>query len=376
MKLGFKGGDLMAKKNDMTVKILMLGGRRCGKTSVLASMQNCFDKEFGSGNLTINIDDPGTMLDLNEKMIEIKGYFDGDHSENFSPDDNPTTEIRRYDLSISLKSKYNGQINFQFIDYPGEWVQDKAHLPELHELIKESHVFLIAIDTPHLMEQIRGEEQDGIGMYNDKHNRSSMISGLLKNELKADSEGKMILFVPLKCEKYKATNQMPLVKHKVKISYRELIDHLNNQYSNVPCTMAVTPIYTFGTVEFKRFKRDSESHEIIIEEKYKTPKYPLYGFMENAKGSPEPQYCEQPLVYILTFILATAKRIKEAKKARPTGIPTLIRKITITLGENFFNIPSADDYMKEIQNLKNKMVLGDGYEIITDPLEITKSGAQ
>ena len=365
----------MAKTSDITVKILMLGGRRCGKTSVLASMQDCFDKEFGASNLTINIDDPGTMLDLTNKMSEINGYFDGDHSENFSPDDNPTTEIRRYDLSISLKSKHNGQVNFQFIDYPGEWVQDKSHLPELQKLISESHVFLIAIDTPHLMEQTQSEEQDKIGKYNEYHNRSNMISKLLKNELKS-ANGKLILFVPLKCEKYKAANQMPLVKHKVKIAYRELIDHLNNQYNTVPCTIAVTPIYTFGTVEFKRFKRDPETREIIIESKYNTPKYPLYGFMDDAKGSPEPQYCEQPLVYVLAFVFATAKKIKEAKKAPSKNPFLLIRNAIITLGENFFNMPSADDYMKEVQNLKNKMVLGDGYEIITDPLEITKSGTQ
>lgn len=365
----------MAKTSDITVKILMLGGRRCGKTSVLASMQDCFDKEFGASNLTINIEDPGTMLDLTNKMSEINGYFDGDHSENFTPDDSPTKEDKYYDFSISLKSKHNGKVNFQFIDCPGDWVQDKAYLPKLQKLISECHVFLIAIDTPHLMEQTQCEDQDKLGKYNEYHNRSSMISNLLKKELEVP-DGKLVLFVPLKCEKYKAANQMSLVKHKVKIAYRVLIDHLNNQFSTVPCTIAITPIYTFGTVEFKRFKRDEISREIIIDEKYKTPKYPLYGFLDDAKGSPEPEYCEQPLVYVLAFIFATAKKIKDAKKAPSKNPFLLLRNAIITLGENFFNMPSAEDYMKEINNLKSKMVLGNGYEVITDPLDITKSGTQ
>lgn len=365
----------MAKTSDITVKILMLGGRRCGKTSVLASMQDCFDKEFGTSNLTINIDDPCTMLDLTNKMSEINEYFDRDHAENFCPDDNPNKEVCRYDLSISLKSKHNGTVNFQFIDYPGEWVQDKQHISELKNLIIESNVFLIAIDTPHLMEQTQSEEQDKIGKYNENHNYSSKISKLLKESLKAKDD-KLILFVPLKCEKYKAANQMPLVKHKVKIAYREIIDHLNNKHNRIKCTIAVTPIYTFGTVEFKRFKRDPETHKIIIDPKYKTPKYPLYGFMDNAKGSPEPLYCEQPLVYVLVFVLATAKKVKEAKKVHSKNPFHIWRKLFTTLGEKFCNMPSADDYMKEVQNLKNKMVLRDGYEIITDPLKITKSGTQ
>lgn len=29
------------------IKVMMFGGRRCGKTSVLAAMQSCFEKEFG-----------------------------------------------------------------------------------------------------------------------------------------------------------------------------------------------------------------------------------------------------------------------------------------------------------------------------------------
>ncbi len=284
----------MAKKSDITVKILMLGGRRCGKTSVLASMQNCFDKEFGSSNLTITIDDLGTTLDLTNKMNEINQYFYGDHSENFIPDDHPTREIRRYDLSISLKSKSKGKIRFQFIDFPGEWIKDTSHHEELNNLIDESHVFLIAIDSPHLMEQTQSEEPDIIGKYNHNHNRSGMINEILK---KVNLNGKLILFVPLKCEKYKASNQISLLKHKVKIAYSSIINHVNND--NIICTTAITPIFTFGTVEFKRFKRDPDTHDIIIDPNNNTPKYPLYGFMDDAKNYPEPHYCEQPLVYII-----------------------------------------------------------------------------
>lgn len=365
----------MPKINSITIKILMLGGRRCGKTSVLASMKKCFDEKFGSSNFTITYNDLETMVDLTNKMEEIQNYFLEDLSKNFIPDDNPTHEIHYYDFNISLKSKSNSKIKFQFIDYPGEWIDDTEQLPKLKELVEECDVFLIAIDTPHLMEQPLSNNQDSLGRYNEARNRSSRISSLLKGYINPSNlNGKMILFVPLKCEKYKASNQMNLVKHKVKIAYREIIDHLNNQYTRIKCTIAITPIFTFGTVEFKRFERDKKSREIMVYENPKIPKYPLYGFMRNVENRHIPQYCEQPLVYILAFIFSMAKKIKESKGK--IFIIDILKKCVNMFGERFLNMPSLKDYLNEIDNLKSKMVLDDGYEVITDPLKITKGGTQ
>ena len=82
------------------------------------------------------------------------------------------------------------------------------------------------------------------------------------------------------------------------------------------------------------------------------------------------------LWYTFLFSYLPLRRKKKKLKPHSKNPFRIWRKLFTTLGEKFCNMPSADDYMKEVQNLKNKMVLRDGYEIIIDPLKITKSGTQ
>ena len=94
--------------------------------------------------------------------------------------------------------------------------------------------------------------------------------------------------------------------------------------------------------------------------------------MENSTNAPEPEYCEQPMVYVLAFMFAAAQRAKEGKKS-PKNPFSRLRSAIMTLCDNFFNMPSAEDYMTEVKNLKNRMCKDNGYEIITDPLGISKN---
>lgn len=358
---------------DYTINILMMGGRRCGKTSVLASMQSCFESEFGSSNLTINIDDPSTMLTLTNKMDDIRNYYNDNKANDFQPDDSPTKGKPIYELSVNLKSKPKGKIKFNFLDYPGDWIlpkedetEEKRNLNNIRTLIEKSGVIIIAIDTPHLMEQTHSDNPDALGIYNEKHNRCNMTCQMLKSYLDFTSQSKMILFVPLKCEKYRNEGNMNLVKRKIKVAYKPLLDHINNEYNRQRCTVAITPIYTFGTAEFKRFERD-ENGKIIIDPVHKTPKYPMYGFTSNALNAPSPKYCEQPLVYVLIYLLTIAKKSKDDTYKKNSWFKNLFEKI----GESFFRVPSADDFIKEINNLKKRLVTNeDGFEVVTDPFNL------
>lgn len=46
------------------------------------------------------------------------------------PDSNPTEEIMVYSFIVGIEGKKGG-IRIDFIDYPGEWLTDKGHLPQL-----------------------------------------------------------------------------------------------------------------------------------------------------------------------------------------------------------------------------------------------------
>lgn len=53
----------------------MVGGRRCGKTSVLAAMKSNFEQQFAETDLTMSYADLETLSILEEKNNEMKEYF-------------------------------------------------------------------------------------------------------------------------------------------------------------------------------------------------------------------------------------------------------------------------------------------------------------
>ncbi len=358
----------MRDKKNYNINIMMMGGRRCGKTSVLASMEQCFDKKFGNSNLTINPYDSATTIDFANKIKEINDYYNNDQTENFQPNDSPSKELTEYKMSLSLKNKSNGEIHMNFTDFPGGWISQKDNVKNLEKHIQNSHVIIIAIDTPHLMEMTRSEDPDAIGKYNEGTNKSNLVCKLLKKFLNLDNGVKMILFVPLKCEKYKNNGTMPLVCRKIRAAYSLLIEHINNVQNRDKCIMAITPIYTFGTVEFKRFKRSDEG-KIIVYPDTKLPKYPLYGFTDDAENEPQPLYCEMPLIYTLIYVLTIAKETKEKKHNRSKWFIKAMRR----LGESFLKFPSAEDFIIEINGLYSELSKcmnnkNEGFELITNPL--------
>lgn len=342
--------------NDMHINIMMIGGKRCGKTTVLAAMKDHFDKEFGRTNLTIK--STNKIVFLNEKIDEMKALYN--HKETrFTPEDNETANIVEYNIELSLKHKPNGKINYSFIDFPGEWLNDDSHAIELNAIVEKSSVIIVAIDTPFLMEEAPDSTGDTIGIYNEKRNRSGVICDFLKG-INLTETGKMVIFVPLKCERYLHNEKMDLVNKRVHTAYRSFFDHINNDINRSKCTTAIAPIFTFGTVEFARFERNGS--EIIIDEEYKTPRYPLYRFTDEADSEPEPKYCEQPLLYVLLYILKCAEASKKKQ------YENVVSRFFLNIGETFFKMPSAADFLKEITDIQAAIkVSGDGYEIITDP---------
>lgn len=350
-----------------SINVMMFGGRRCGKTSVLAAMQSSFEKSFGKGNLTISTADDDTLFTIEEKKREINNYFiHKGQSREFVPDDTPTTEVMEYKFEIGLKHKSNGSIIVNFIDYPGEWLGNKENFSKIKDIMKKSNVVIVAIDTPYLMEQTHSDAEEAVGEFNDRRNYSERIGEMLKKNFELNNGIKMVLFVPLKCEKYLHEGKMPLVYKKIRKAYETTFNYLDGN-NKQKCIVAVTPIITFGCAEFQRFERD-ENHNIILDENYHLPKKALYIFTDTRYTEPQSQYCEQPMVYILAYVFEMARRLKE-NNANSSGF---FGKIINWFEESFLNMPSADDYLLELDNVKKAMKTNDaqaGYYLVNNPLK-------
>ena len=387
----------------LTLKVMMLGGRRAGKTSTLAAMQGCFDKVFRDTVLNI-IPEGGTTLEaIEKKQAEIKRYVDGaEQNLMFVPDHNPSSEDQIYRFLLKMQSqKKHDAIHLEFYDYPGEYlIGNHPEYDKIEKHIEDSDVLMIILDTPYLM------EEDGI--YNVTRNRCDRITSAIKtNFVLQSSVPKMVLFVPIKCEKYYDENRIDEVFSKVESCYEDLIFYLRGH-----CEMAVTPIFTLGTAVFAGFDYDESSGETIMSKELDgeiLPSKPLYRFSPKAKEAAkrqglaksytaEPKYCEQPAVYTIYYALTFASNVakimemkrKQDKKGLKklffnpkfsvmvlsflkTAIPSPLWGIVKpeTLGkmvealQQRYDFPSAEDFLQQRDIVYKRMKRsGDGYYVL------------
>ena len=362
----------MADNKKFEVNIMMFGGRRSGKTSVLAAMKECVDKTFNneaSLGFTIASADDETAVKLIEKSQEIKGYYDLPEEERknpITPDNSPTFDKQEYKFNISLIDKPSAKLQINFVDYPGEWLDNSTQYGQLKEIMEKTDIIIIAIDTPYLMEASKTEE--AVGKYNESKNFSARVAEMVKNNFVVSENTqrkKMVLFVPLKCERYhNASNpskdEMELVNQKIHKAFENLIAFVTQGENANRYECAITPIFTIGNLRFTRFQEDENGDFIMYEGKY--PAKPMFRFDDNAI-EPEPEYCEQPLLYTLLFLFKWAEQSKTRK-----GLGRLLTPFD-TLASRFLKIPGAEDFAARSEYLRSKLEKeSDGYEILSDPL--------
>ncbi len=358
----------MMNTNNYSVNIMMFGGRRCGKTSVLAAMKECFDKKNGGSDLTITADDNETMLTLRKKRNEIRNYFaNRGNAKRFKPDDNPTKGKQEYKMRISLKSKSNNNLVLNFLDFPGEDLDNASTLDELDKDMEKSEIIIIAVDTPFLMENCITNDPEEVGQYNEGRNYCDQLSDMVKQHFDLNKSRKMIIFVPLKCEKY-IPNQQSTINSKICNAYSSLINHVTaNEYAN-SCQVVITPIQTFGKARFARFDTDGAGNIKLDENGL--PSDPIYIFDDDAKNEPEPVNCEIPVEMILLYLFDTARQAKQKEINNLKGF----EKIAFRFGKTFLGWPGADDFMGQEDYLREQLRKASrNYFIVADPLRMESS---
>ncbi len=287
------------------INILMLGGKRCGKTTVLSSMSMEIGKALAGTRLQL-LPMQNTDVKLRNAADVIRkkiGEFDNPLIRT-TVDENPTGARDVYEFSFQMPGVKPVVINIH--DIPGEWLTDPLHEKEVRALIAVSQVIIIAIDTPYLFYKMGRE---GYGQYHEEYNKPREIANFFKNSLSpADIQDRMVLFVPLKCERYYHLTYTPKLNayHRnymqelfeaVCIGYRDLLFYLRStpQLAN-SLTIAVTPILSAGGIDFVKFVKDEQTGRVMS--LYQEPE-----FLADSEKGYSPRFCEQPIVYALTYVL-------------------------------------------------------------------------
>ena len=328
----------------LTMRVCMLGARGVGKTSVITSLYRSQKEAVSGTNLFLSAD-AATSTRLNNKENLLENLFKGLHAkgdlmtESGIPGDSVETV---FGFTYGMHSE-RINIDLEIRDYPGEFLVQEPE--KVANYVAEADAVLIAIDTPCLME--------ADGYYNEGKNRPNLVMDFLMKNLDSSSE-KLVMFVPLKCEKYYLDETILQVTEKVRSVYSRLISHLKGQQNdksgkkNVCCV--ITPIQTLGGVAFDSFETDDDGKvkEITVSGGLPVPSKVNYRYIAtNAEYTPK--NCEQPLYYLLAFVSRQYKQAIEQQNS--SGFFARLREL-------FRLTPKIDEFMLEIALLGQRRLDG------------------
>ena len=256
------------------LKVLMMGGRRCGKTSALASL---FDQMIhGATNeyLTVCDDtisetkvDPVTKKEevkdlLGNKKLELKHFIEKGGNNTFLVDAGPTRNFWDYNLRVQIPGT-NKSTTLLFRDSAGEFFDAGGmHHDETQSFIKDCDVFVVVVDTPYLM---AGSES-----VNEAANIVDSIHTFLTQ---IDNDGgrkeKLVIFVPIKCEKWIQEGKIDEVIQKVEETYAATIKHLE---ATGKTEISIIPIQTAGDILFSELRDAYTLYNTLTKENKKCAK--------------------------------------------------------------------------------------------------------
>ena len=134
----------------MAHQILMLGGRRSGKSSILASIVYALGQNSELFSITDQTDytsKDGLGISLNAKRIEIDNYLKSrknvGRNSHFLVDMSPNRGEGNYNLETQIQGA--NKVRFDFVDVQGESMEVKSQYHNrVKELVTQSDVFAAA----------------------------------------------------------------------------------------------------------------------------------------------------------------------------------------------------------------------------------------
>lgn len=335
----------------MKMPVCMIGPRGVGKTSVITAMYNSQKEAVRNSGLFLAASGDTQMI-LDDKKLLLRNAFSGFHeegslmTESGIPGDSSES---LFEFTYGMHEK-RINIDLEIRDYPGEYLKKEPQI--VADYIRNASAVMIAIDTPCMMEEG--------GRYNEGKNAPALVMDFLMKNL-SNEEEKLILFVPLKCEKYFRENRIDEVTQCVQENYKKLLYYLRdkenvNGFKKKVCC-AITPIQTLGGVVFDSFGKnlDGTVSEFAAKDGNMLPVKINYCYV-STDAEYSPKYCVQPLYYLLAFVSKQYQRAQGEEKA----LGWLGR-----LKEVLRLIPNVDEFMMEIASMGARRMDGtQGYKIM------------
>lgn len=231
-----------------------MGGQRVGKSSALAAIMNAFvngcGKDiFSAQDVTVLSKVEGVkQASISSKLSEVKDMLRRNVGQTIIVDSGKTNIKWDYSLKLSIPES-NRSMMITFTDVNGEFFEGgNMHQDTILELVKTYDVFVVAVDTPFLMESRNNDNEWVDPIINNKYNCIDSIHTFLANIDDEDGENaKLVIFVPIKCEAWAKRNALDDVTEAVKEDYATSLKALGKFKS---IQIEVLPVQTVGSAVF------------------------------------------------------------------------------------------------------------------------------
>ena len=236
------------------LKVLMMGGQRVGKSSALAAIMDAFISGAEKDILTAKDSTTLTKIEgekqtsIASKLAEVKEMLVKNSGKTIIVNSGNTNKKWNYNLELTLTGTTDS-MNITFTDVNGEFFEGgNIHQEEIIDLVKEYDVFIVAIDTPFLMESKNDDSDLVNSVVNEAYNCTLSIHTFLTQINDNDGkDAKLVIFTPIKCEYWAKRNLLDKVAEAVKDDYKTSINALR-KYKSVQ--LEILPVQTVGSAEF------------------------------------------------------------------------------------------------------------------------------
>lgn len=234
------------------LKVLMLGGQRVGKSSALAAVMDSFIsgkiKEFLTvkDKTILSRESNVKQSSISEKLEEIKSMLKTGIGKTILVDSGKTEQKLDYKLELTIPGSGDA-MTIVFTDVNGEFFEGgHIHQRDIIELVTDYDVFIVAVDTPFMMESRKNGLVDSV--INKKYNCIDSIHTFLTQINDNDGkDAKLVIFSPIKCERW-ADSRLEEVSSCVREDYSTTFTALE-QYKSVQ--IEIIPIQTVGSILFE-----------------------------------------------------------------------------------------------------------------------------
>lgn len=373
------------------VNVIMLGGKRVGKSTILAGIMETLGLSGSLSSHFICEDSTDyeaySKFSIKEKYKNLKMLLNTRMPNTmFMTRGLGDSKIQKYNISLRLSDK-PGRLMVDFYDVPGEFTnpQKIEFASEMLPLISNCDVFIVAIDTPYIMECSES--------INDAHNRIHDLEVALQNIIVKDkTDLKMVMFVPLKCEKWIQRGEVNRVVDKVKQTYSTLLQTLSAYPSMM---VSILPIATVGGIRYNQMKtpmvvkRDGvltdnsctplSGNKVLLSDGNKYEIAPPYSIDKDPEAKVDgvvvpnawyeltpgvgyaPKNCEQTALHILRFLIVKTMLKQQEEEKNNTGFFGYLRTAYNNL-LNWWNGIDYDAFKKLISQLQSQGEIKDSSE--------------